>query len=269
MNREYPSAAAAPPAGTTTRLDADHLHVLDLDGEAVPYSLRRSLRRKRAMLSLHDHGLVLAVPVRMSARAIDTFLQHSLPWLRRHLPRWRALAERDARLFSLQEVLLFGQPLRVQASRPADPAALPAVRGAARVRVVHEADEVRLVALHAPCIDASRAALRDWIRGLALPWFDERARVLAPQIGVTVPPLRLSNARTLWGSCAPDGRVRLNWRLLQAPPRLIDYVIAHELSHLIERNHSARFWAVVARACADHRAARQELSEWQRRLAVL
>jgi predicted metal-dependent hydrolase len=63
--------------------------------------------------------------------------------------------------------------------------------------------------------------------------------------------------------------IRLNWRLMQAPPALIDYVVVHELAHLRQPDHSAAFWSLVARACPDHRALRRELRGWQRRLAAL
>ena len=69
--------------------------------------------------------------------------------------------------------------------------------------------------------------------------------------------------------CTPAGLVRINWRLMQAPAHLIDYVVVHELAHIVEANHSSRFWAVVERGYREHRQARRELSEWQRRLAAL
>ena len=82
---------------------------------------------------------------------------------------------------------------------------------------------------------------------------DRQALAVAP------PTLRLSNARTRWGSCHASGRILLNWRLIQMPARLIDYVVVHELAHLREMNHSPRFWAVVAREIPDHTARRHEI----------
>jgi predicted metal-dependent hydrolase len=70
---------------------------------------------------------------------------------------------------------------------------------------------------------------------------------------------RLSSARTQWGSCSHDGRVRLNWRLVHFPLPVIDYVIAHELAHLRELNHSPRFWREVARLLPSFEAARDQI----------
>mgnify|MGYP001201134009 CR=1 FL=1 len=72
-------------------------------------------------------------------------------------------------------------------------------------------------------------------------------------------PSGTSNAKARWGTCHPDGRVHLSWRLIQTPPALIDYVVVHELAHLREPNHSPRFWNWVARVMPDYKERRQAL----------
>jgi predicted metal-dependent hydrolase len=89
--------------------------------------------------------------------------------------------------------------------------------------------------------------------------FCERTTLYARKLGVAVPRVSLSSARTRWGSCSEKGGIRINWRLIHLPLTLIDYVVAHELAHLIEMNHSQRFWAVVASVYPEWRAARREL----------
>jgi predicted metal-dependent hydrolase len=89
--------------------------------------------------------------------------------------------------------------------------------------------------------------------------FSERVAVYANKLGVPQPPLRLSRATTLWGSCNARGVVSINWRLIQMPLYLIDYVVAHELSHLIEMNHSPAFWQLVERIYPDYKKVRKEL----------
>ena len=107
----------------------------------------------------------------------------------------------------------------------------------------------------------SERIVMDWYRSQALACFGERIAFYAPRLGVALPQLRLSYARTLWGSCNTRGVIHLNWRLIQKPLHLVDYVVAHELSHLIEMNHSSAFWRTVERVYPNYAAARKELKK--------
>ena len=102
-------------------------------------------------------------------------------------------------------------------------------------------------------------AVTAWLRDAALACFRTRVAHYVPQLCVTAPEIRLSEARTRWGSCHPAGRVLLNWRLIQMPLRLVDYVVVHELAHLREMNHSPRFWRTVAGIIPDYAARRTEI----------
>ena len=76
---------------------------------------------------------------------------------------------------------------------------------------------------------------------------------------VAPPAVALSNARTQWGVCTEGGAIRLSWRLVHIEPMLADYVVAHEVAHLVELNHSKRFWSVLARLYPEWREARERL----------
>ena len=76
------------------------------------------------------------------------------------------------------------------------------------------------------------------------------------------PRVRLSNARTQWGVCTEDGTIRLSWRLVHLEPALADYVVAHEVAHLVELNHSQRFWSLLANALSRLAAPRASGSSW-------
>ncbi|HBG98116.1 MAG TPA: M48 family peptidase, partial [Rhodobacteraceae bacterium] len=109
----------------------------------------------------------------------------------------------------------------------------PADRVAARLRafLIHEARA-----------DAARATARH-----------------AARLGRPAPPVRLADTRSRWGSCTADGRLMLSWRLVMAPPLVLDYVAAHEAAHLVHMDHSPAFWATVGALFPDHAAARQWL----------
>jgi hypothetical protein len=100
-----------------------------------------------------------------------------------------------------------------------------------------------------------------WFQQQAFEDFVRRVEIFSTKLGVKPPPVALSNAQSRWGSCNSRGQVRLNWRLIQAPPQVINYVVCHELAHLKEMNHSAKFYAVLAQLFPDHADAEKLLKQ--------
>ena len=89
-----------------------------------------------------------------------------------------------------------------------------------------------------------------------------RVAEYAARVTPALPIVKLSNGRSEWGSCDRQGVIRLNWRLIQLPPDLALYIVAHEVAHLIELNHSARFWSLVEGLFPGSSKARDTLDEW-------
>ena len=108
---------------------------------------------------------------------------------------------------------------------------------------------------------AVRAELARWYRAHAQERLPERVEVWAKKFGIRPPPLLIRDQRRRWGSCNRVGEMRLNWRIVQAPLALVDYVIAHELGHLVrgDDGHSAAFWAQLGRVMPDYDARRDAL----------
>ena len=105
-----------------------------------------------------------------------------------------------------------------------------------------------------------------WYRQYALQDFQRRVALFAAKLKIAPPPVFLSNAKGRWGSCNSRHEIRLNWRLIQAPPALINYVVAHELAHTKQMNHSAKFWAIVEKLDPEYRTAEKALKDWSHRL---
>jgi predicted metal-dependent hydrolase len=102
--------------------------------------------------------------------------------------------------------------------------------------------------------------VHEWLHRQALACFEDRVAHYCRVLGIDRrPQVLLSSARTRWGSCHTSGRIHLNWRLVQMPARLLDYVVAHEVAHLIEMNHSPRFWRIVGGLVPDYAACRNAL----------
>jgi predicted metal-dependent hydrolase len=119
-----------------------------------------------------------------------------------------------------------------------------------RLRLPHEAAPTQI-----------RDAVQTWLKREALALFEQRCADYAQRLNVRIARLRLSSAQTRWGSASADGTVRLNWRLVHFSLPTIDYVVAHELAHLHEMNHSPAFWEVVRSVMPDFEQRRGALKD--------
>jgi predicted metal-dependent hydrolase len=103
--------------------------------------------------------------------------------------------------------------------------------------------------------------VQSWLQRQARRVFEERCQHYAERLGVRVKRLALSSAATRWGSASADGSIRLNWRLVHFALPVIDYVVAHELAHLREMNHSPAFWSVVRSVIPEYERSRSTLRD--------
>jgi len=132
-------------------------------------------------------------------------------------------------------------------------------RGSARRAGVVAGDDVLVVTPRSRDAEDLRPIAAAWLLARAKHELPARLLSLAAQLDLAVTRVSVRNQRARWGSCATGGRISLNWRLVQTPDAVRDYVLIHELMHLRQPNHSARFWALVARACPDHEVSRRWL----------
>jgi len=111
-----------------------------------------------------------------------------------------------------------------------------------------------------------KRVLEQLLREHAKAFFAQEAMRRAEQLGVTIHTIAVGNYRSQWGSCSRRGRLAFNWRLLLGPRWVAEYVVAHEVAHLVEHNHSRRYWAVVEQLYPDYKAARRWLRDHAREL---
>ncbi len=219
----------------------------------MAYELRRARRRSIGFV-VGSEGCASSAPRWLPQADIERALEQKSDWILRKLVEQRERAR------------------RVQASRIEwrDGASLPYLGEALRLQLVPSQDGVafdeaaRVLRVGLPAA-ASEEQIRDtvqaWLQRQAKACFEPRCRHFAAALGVTMKQLRLSSAQTRWGSASADGSIRLHWRLIHFAPAIIDYVVAHELAHLREMNHSARFWEVVRSVVPDYELARSRLRE--------
>lgn len=227
-----------------------------LGDRIVPYLLRRA-RRRTIGLTIDHRGLRVGAPHRTPLSEVETLILRHGDWVAQKLDEWR---ERR-------------RPVPLQL---ADGTRLPYLGGWLEIRLSAGSNRVAwadgepqalmptspptLTLFPRPSTDAA-ALLRKALQQKALEHFAPRLAHHAARFAIAVPPLRLSSARTRWGSCSAKSGIRLNWRLIHCAPHIIDYVIVHELAHLREMNHGPRFWAIVESHCPDYRAIRAELRQ--------
>lgn len=215
----------------------------------VSYVLKRSVKRRRMVLTVDEGGLTVSVPWRTPEQRIAELLLHAQDWVLRKLDHYAARRP-PVRAWTGGALIDFlGRQLR-----------LALIRGHGRPLATLRDDGTLALTLSEPDqADQVRDVVTGWYRRHAAPHFRARAETFAAQLGEPAPRVLLSSALGRWGSCNARREVRLNWRLMQAPAHVIDYVVAHEVAHLRVMSHSQRFWKVVRRLHPDYEAARAEL----------
>jgi predicted metal-dependent hydrolase len=217
------------------------------NGQSIAYLLEHRSRRTVG-LKITDEGLVVHAPKRIFAYQLNQILVDKSSWILSKLQA-RDANQVDAIEWVDGEHLLFlGQDIQLEITQ-----------GTRNKAPIFEQNKLKISTLQPNNHEVLARKVTQWYHKQAIQDFSRRLAILAAKLGVPTPPLSLSNARSRWGSCNSRGEVRLNWRLLQAPPHIIQYVICHELAHLKEMNHSARFYAVLEGLFPDYKQAEKDI----------
>jgi hypothetical protein len=195
----------------------------------IPLTVRRSrvARRISLRIDVPRRGAVLTLPTRAGLGAGLDFVAEKALWLRDAYARLPAAVP-----FTDGAVIpLFGRPHRIEH------------RAGTRGGVWREGDRI-MVSGHAEHLPRR---LTDWLKREALLRLEARSREKAALLGKPLKSVAVRDTRSRWGSCARDGRVNYSWRLVLAPDFVLDYVVAHEMAHLLYMSHGSRFYATVDR----------------------
>lgn len=220
----------------------------------LDYRLLRSRRRSVGFL-IDDDGLRVTAPQWLTMADIEAAIRSKQAWIFKKINEQRERSVRRLR-----------PPMEWR-----DGAKLPYLGSDITLRIAHGVtvgarfDEIdRELHINLPG-SASEQQLKDrvqgWLQGEAKRLFAERLALYSEKLGVQFSSFALSSASTQWGSCTADGRIRLNWRLMHFALPNIDYVVAHELSHLREMNHGPQFWTTVQSVLPEFEIARKNLRD--------
>ena len=202
--------------------------------EDIIHKIIRSSRRTLALEITPDAALVVRAPYKASLRMIQDAVQEKLPWILKKQRLMRRRAEMNAQKEALaEEGLLY----------------------------LGEAGDI-------PAASGGKEALVSWYKEQAAEVLAERVSHFTKGTRLAPGTIRISGAKKRWGSCGPRGSLNFSWRLVMAPLQVIDYVVAHELAHLEERNHSRKFWEKVSSLMPEYREAKRWLKDNQHLLEI-
>lgn len=234
-------------------LSRDELAVAE--GAVIAYAIRLSARRRRVAVQVHPDGsVIVAAPLGTSLLELRRFVSERHGWIIKHQARFKALAAAPRPLQDGAFLPLLDQHLRLRLRIAPQ-----------RPSIMRVGDELSLCARDPAGV---RPLLETWYRKEALAIAGARLPPYAEAVGRRPARVVVRGQKTRWGSCSARGTISINWRLLLAPASVFDYVLVHELCHLVHANHSPRFWSAVARVLPDYAQRRAQLHAIGHRLTL-
>ena len=238
-------------------------HSLRFGDTTIDYEVRRSrMRRKTVQITVDGGGVQVAAPMATPVDDLRAIVRKRAPWILSHASE-RMLEAAPKRFISGETLPYLGRNVRMIVS----------------TEDVHSShvrfDHWRFRVVTPQALDGGERY--EAIRQAVVGWYRERAAERLPDVVERWWPrlgrgeisrVLVRDQRQRWGSCAPDGTLRFNWRSVMLKPALIEYVVVHELAHLTHANHSADFWELVSRAMPDAQQRRQRLREAGRTLPL-
>lgn len=225
---------------------------MELSAADVNYHIIRSKKRKKTlMLKIERDGkVVMHVPVHTTESEIERFFREKLKWLTNKLREREKCAFGDKKYFRTGDKFLYlgdYYPLHLQ-ENPIGRSSIVLIRG---VFLLNKPGEIR----------QRRELFVKWYKERAREIFVERVRFYSQRFNLLPEEIRISSAKTRYGSCSATNVVSFSFRLVMAPYRMIDYVIVHELAHIQIKNHSKSFWKLVEKIMPDYRERKSWLKD--------
>jgi len=213
----------------------------------IPISkIIRSKRKNIALVISHDATLIVRAPMRTPLAYIEKLVDEKFAWIEKKMREFEKRPKADKKTFEAgEEFLYLGKKYKLE------------LTSGLKIQIT---DDFELLF---PKVFLWRAKTRmhDWYKKQAQKEISERTKIIAEKLSLKYSTLKISNAKTNWGSCGPKNSLNFNWRLIMAPESVVDYVIIHELMHILEKNHSRKFWDKVAVVMPDYKHERRWLRE--------
>ncbi len=221
---------------------------LDLTGSALTIGIRTSKRVRRLRLVSDIDGVVAIVPPDYSTEELESFVSAKRDWIIKTSLHYRKLKERCGTL-EPGTIYFLGSKYRFHIVKDRQPSA-----------VVSEA--MKVITFHVVDRRMYKHEVQEWYRAQTGTRIAQRLPAIADRLGLKYNRVLIKSQKSRWASCSKKGNLNFNLLLAAAPPEVIDYVIIHELMHLVELDHSPRFWQLVKEADPEYKKHKQWLTSY-------
>lgn len=221
------------------------------DGNGFIAEIIRTSRRKTASIRVEEGAVSVVVPASISVEKIDQLLVSKRLWIKEKMALQRALAPvTDKQFVSGEAFPYLGRNYRLKVEQGSF-VPVKLLQGQLVVQTPEGSQQPHMI----------RNALVRWYKRQALQKMRDKVKRYAPMVGVKPAGVAIKSFKSRWGSCTVKGELEFNWRIMFAPNRMVDYVVVHELCHLIHYDHSPDFWSEVWRVMPDYQECRNWLRE--------
>lgn len=228
------------------------------DGNGFIAEIIRTSRRKTASIRVEEGAVSVVVPASISVEKIDHLLVSKRLWIKEKMALQRALAPvTDKQFVSGEAFPYLGRNYRLKVEQGSF-VPVKLLQGQLVVQTPEGSQPPHMI----------RNALVRWYKRQALQKMRDKVKRYAPMVGVKPAGVAIKSFKSRWGSCTVKGELEFNWRIMFAPNRMVDYVVVHELCHLIHYDHSPDFWSEVWRVMPDYQECRNWLKENSERLVI-
>lgn len=219
-----------------------------------PFEVRRSHRRKTASINVVEGQVEIVVPMDLPLCDIEDVLYQKRAWIREKIRLHAgAMPTKEKEYVSGEAFTYLGKNYRLKI--------LPDGLGEVKLRAGY---------LELGMVNGFPVSKRDdfikkqislWFKRHAEKRLRDKVKRLSTSLGLDVKSVSIQDYKSRWGSCSAEGDISFNWRIIMAPHSIVDYVVAHEICHLIEHNHSPKFWKQVERLIPDYKKRKEWLRE--------
>lgn len=232
------------------------MSVIKINGQSITYTLRLDKRRKTIQLKLLPSATVeIVTPGKLTGAEVKHIFTAKKKWLKGRLDKLASLAANpvNQRLVSGAQILYKGEPHTLTILPDSTKAEVVLIPGELQVKLPQNHAD------HQQALTIVEQMVRAWLVDQAGDLFLDKTQQWAALIGVRPAKITIRDQKTRWGSCSSLGNINYNWRIIMAPLWVADYLVIHELCHMLIPNHSAEFWEHVSRFSPAHRECRKWL----------